>query len=300
MRKTSIILFMILSVSSVLVAGEEETKKAAKQDAPAPLPQSAEVKEILSSHAPGFIESREAYHKSLETARAQAAQKGNLEEVKNLEAALAGEYAGEFASYTAKTAKKSFDGKVDRLTKTLTYELKEAMKKILVKGDTEEAERINNLVERIDAAKSGTGGVSGKTISVEAVKDWQPTGIVLTKGLKVKLVCKGKWSSGARKKVGSNRWENIYGDADTYNIQARVGGSKAAQGGAEWDFVAANEGELLLRMFPYRSRANLAEAKGTMSVTISVEDTNPTRGIENLLAEILKPGAIAAAPVDKK
>lgn len=230
---------------------------------------------------------------AMETARAAAAQKGDVKEVARIESAVAGKpVKEEFSSYAARMAQKGFTRKVATRLRDYMKELDAAMKSALVDGNTADATNMKSVYDLLDRQQGLTDEISDmKKTTVQANEDWQATGIMLKQGMTVKFEASGTWSPGAQKRTGVDKWEAITGDADTYNFQASINDKPAGNGGKEWSFVAAQDGELRLRMVPYRNQARRGNAEGSLSVKVSMERSAEVGDLYHAILGILPPMA---------
>jgi len=225
----------------------------------------------------------------LEAAKSAAVKKNDIDEVTRIENALKNEpFDSEFSTFAAKTAYKSLVFQIKSEIKDFQHSLESGIKEALAAGDTEDAANMKSISEKLDEILKAEAGDESRTkFTVDANKDWQETDIQVKQGTTVTLESSGKWSAGARKKESKDKWEYIYGDADTYNLQASINEKVIGRGGITWNFVSPADGILRLRMLPVRNRARLGDAQGSLSVKITLTTESSAKDIYHAIASIL-------------
>ena len=221
----------------------------------------------------GYQTAEKKFKSSLESAKKTASQKGDLDEVKRIEAAMEGESITDFTLSRCKSARKTLDNSMVRLAEAYIKEMGNAMKSALKDHGTDGAEEIEHIVQKLeraverDAVARGEGKVT--KFVVYANKDWQDASLEVEKGDTVFIEASGKWSNGARKRVGKRKWEYIYGDADTVHFEARVDKAVKKNLGKSESIDATKGGKIEFRMTPYR-KARRGDANGALVLKIRV------------------------------
>lgn len=224
-----------------------------------------------------YLAAEKRFMSDMALAKKYSASKGDFDEVKKIELAIAGKSITDFTSVRGKSARQTLDSAIRRVTDLYLRDLNSAIKTALSNGGTSSAKEIQKLITQLKEAKArdaiSQDKEKVKRFTIYAQKDWQQTQIKVEKGDTVHLRASGKWCNGARKKIGRKKWQYIYGDADSIHYEARVSRSVADQVKKNLDssatFKALKSGTLEFRMTQYR-KSQRADAKGTMSLKILV------------------------------
>ena len=242
------------------------------------------------------------YHESLGRSREHAARKGDAQEAARIDNALKLEPEKGYTSAMARAARNRFEAGLRTALRTYVREMKLAVKDALVAADTGESMRIDAAINKAEALLNSTVGRT-VTMRLYAVKDWQKAGIELKKRAVVNILAEGRWSPGLKRRKAKKKYVHIYGDADTYNMQARVGARGVGRGGAKWQFAAPRDGPLLLRLGHYRGQWRRANARGHLNLRITVtspEGTDPETDLETVIRNLLEGGDAEGYADDKQ
>jgi hypothetical protein len=241
-----------------------------------------------------FQKALATYHRALESARKTAAGRADLEEVNKIDAAIAGEPTGEFSTSSANSARKSFESTLKRLSKNTARDFTSVLKKVLTEGGTEEAERVNDVVEKLSSIKEG-GSSKTASAKVYAEKDWQNSGIEVSVGDTVSIKAEGAWGPGTRKWLGKDKWEYLEGDADTYNYVVAIDGKDIARCGTVNEFTIETAGELSFKMANYGNQARRGDAKGALSLKLKISNETFVDDTQDVIRKLIYGGAESSA-----
>ncbi len=290
MRKITFFCLLTLFSCSLLQAADRK-KEAPADQAPQPISGTFSNETAIKATrklGKNFWSAIDRYYKSLAYAKTVAVRKADVAETGKIEDALSGQSVDDFTSGSAKSARRTFLSNLESACRSYSYQLKAALREILKAGNQEEAEHIQAVLDAIEQSRTANTRIR-HTITVHANKDWQKSGIEVKKGTVVTISASGSWSPGARKKVGKQKWDIVYGDADTYNLQVRINGKVQSRGGKSWRFTAHQDGELSFRMAPYRWRGRLGEAKGTLRVRVNADllASGKARSLEEVVRDLV-------------
>jgi len=234
-----------------------------------------------------YMPVRDKFVQALNTAKDAESKKGNLEEVKKIDAMIEGDLTQEPGNMSVRTARTLYKNSLMSLCKTYVTTMNAAIKKELSGGSKDEAGKIKSVATDMDKLVNSEKTVSA-SFKVEAKQDWQESTVEITEGSKVSFYCTGRWSPGTKMETvnvgggkrggggGTREVENqINGDADDFNPQYKIGEGEMKSFGKKFEFTASEAGKLSFSMSEISGYNGKPKGDINIKITVTPPDCLP-------------------------
>ena len=116
-----------------------------------------------------------------------------------------------------------------------------------------------------------------KNIKINADNSPQKSGINVAEGASIDMSATGKWSPGQHIQFVRRRreWKQVYGDADEYKIQVKIGEGKTKAYGKKSHFIVKESGELYFFIKKYNRIKGSPKGKLSLKIKIYPPDSFP-------------------------